>query len=176
MRQIFKDFDFENFWDNNEYAQENYISETLTDELLKEVQAELPYKIPSSYIEFMQCQNGGIPVNTCYPTNTPNGWADDHIAIDMISGISKNELNSLAGEYGSQYMIEDIDYPDIGIYFAGSPCGHAMIALDYSECGKDGEPCVVYVEQDDDNKIFLAKDFETFIKGLKHEDEFIDDK
>lgn len=113
-------------------------------------------------------------MNTCYPTDTPNSWSDDHIAIDMIDGISKNEFNALAGDYGSQYMIEDIGYPDIGIYFASSPCGHAMIALDYRECGNDDEPCVVYVRQDG-NIIFLAKDFEIFIKGLKHIDEFIDD-
>jgi len=48
-----------------------------------------------------------------------------------------------------------------------------MVVLDYSSCGKDGEPEVVHIDQEDDyRKIFLAKDFETFIKGLKSEDEF----
>lgn len=98
----------------------------------------------------MQYQNGGVPTNTCHPTQSPTSWADTHIAIDTINGISKNELNSLAGEYGSQYIIEMAGYPDIGIYFAGSPCGHAMIALDYSQCGNTGEPCVVYIDQAND--------------------------
>jgi hypothetical protein len=48
-----------------------------------------------------------------------------------------------------------------------------MILLDYSNCGKDGEPEVAHVDQESDyKKIFLAKDFETFIKGLKDEEEF----
>jgi hypothetical protein len=48
-----------------------------------------------------------------------------------------------------------------------------MILLDYSKCGKDDEPEVVHVDQENDyKKTFLAKDFETFIKGLKNEEEF----
>lgn len=175
MSKIFADFDFANFWNNSEYALENYVNEPLTENLLKEVQADLPYKIPQSYIEFMKYQNGGQPFNTCYPTNTPTLWADDHVAVDAIAGISKKDINSLGGEYGSQCMIDN-GYPDIGIYFAGCPSGHAMFAFDYTECGKDGEPSVVYVAQEDDFEItFLAKDFATFIKGLKSEDEFIND-
>ena len=46
-----------------------------------------------------------------------------------------------------------------------------MILLDYSRCGKDGEPEIVHVDQEADyKKTFLAKDFETFIKGLKPEE------
>jgi hypothetical protein len=65
-------------------------------------------------------------------------------------------------------------YPAIGIYICDCPsAGHDMVLLDYSNCGKDGEPEVVHIDQEDDyKKIFLAKDFETFIKGLKDEDEF----
>jgi formylmethanofuran dehydrogenase subunit B len=46
-----------------------------------------------------------------------------------------------------------------------------MIMLDYSKCGNDGEPEVVHVDQEDDYEItFLAKDFESFVKGLVNED------
>jgi len=39
--------------------------------------------------------------------------------------------------------------------------------LDYSECGNEGEPIFVHVDQEYDyKKTFLAKDFETFIRGL----------
>ena len=52
-----------------------------------------------------------------------------------------------------------------------------MFALDYRECGKDGEPKVVLVEQEWDFEIVeLAPDFETFIRSLRHEDEFIDEE
>ena len=45
--------------------------------------------------------------------------------------------------------------------------------LDYRKCGNEGEPEVVHVDQDEDYKItFVAKDFETFVKGLVSEEEF----
>ena len=43
-----------------------------------------------------------------------------------------------------------------------------MIFLDYRECGKNGEPKVVCVDQEEDYSItFLADNFEDFIRGLK---------
>lgn len=173
MPNVFSDFDFKNFWDNSDYALETYVSEPLTDEMLVYAENELGYKLPSSYVELMRLQNGGHPINDCFPTQTPTLWADNYVKMDSISGISTKEICGLCGEYGSLYMIEDIEYPDIGVYFAGCPSGHAMFAFDYRKCGKDGEPSVVYVAQEDDFEItFLAKDFETFIKGLKNESEF----
>ncbi len=48
-----------------------------------------------------------------------------------------------------------------------------MIALDYREKGKEGEPSVVHIDQEDDYRItFLADNFETFIRGLLNDDVF----
>lgn len=42
-----------------------------------------------------------------------------------------------------------------------------MIFFDYRECGPQGEPKVVHVDQEMDYKItFLADNFEEFIRGL----------
>lgn len=174
MSRIFADFDFKSFWDNSEYALENYVSEPLTDKLLKEVEGELGYKLPASYVEFMRYQNGGVPFKTSFPTQTPTSWADNHIAITGIWGIAKQKDYSLGGGLGSQFHLDEWGYPDIGVYFADCPsAGHDLIALDYSDCGRNGEPCVVHIDQEwDYQKTFLAKDFETFIKGLKHDSEF----
>lgn len=174
MSETFKDFDFENFWDNCEYAQEAYISEPFSDELLLEIENELGFKLPKDYIEFMRYQNGGTPFNTCHSTDTPTSWAEDHIAITGIFGIHREKDYSLCGELGSQFMIDEWGYPDDCVYFASCPsAGHDMIAFDYSECGKNGEPCIVHIDQECDyEKTFLAKDFATFIKGLKNDDEF----
>jgi hypothetical protein len=64
-------------------------------------------------------------------------------------------------------------YPSDGIYICDCPsAGHDMILLDYSACGKNGEPEVVHVDQENNfKKTFLAKDFETFIRGLRQEEE-----
>src|SRR5262249_42865810 len=64
--------------------------------------------------------------------------------------------------------------PPIGVCFADTPtAGHEMIVLDYRECGKRGEPRVVYVDQEDDYSItFVAPDFATFVRGLVNAEEY----
>ena len=48
-----------------------------------------------------------------------------------------------------------------------------MIFLDYRECGSQGEPKIVHVDQEWDYKITpLADSFEEFIRGLVNEDDF----
>lgn len=71
-------------------------------------------------------------------------------------------------------MIEEWEYPDIGVYFGECPsAGHDMICLDYRKCGKNGEPQVVHVDQEYDYKItFLAENFEQFVRGLVGEEMF----
>jgi hypothetical protein len=51
-----------------------------------------------------------------------------------------------------------------------------MICLDYRECGIEGEPQVVHIDQELDYKItFVAPNFESFIRGLEKEDAFEND-
>lgn len=173
MRQkIFSDFDFSDFWEDSEYALREYVEEKPSDELILSIEKELGYKFPDSYIELMKLHNGGIPKNTCYPTNEPTSWSADHIAITGIKGIGRTKLYSLCGELGSQFKITEWEYPNDGIYICDCPsAGHDMIMLDYSKCGNSGEPEVVHVDQEHDyKKTFIAKDFETFIRGLVNSD------
>lgn len=175
MNEAFKGFDFDGFWDNSsEYVQRAYIFDAFSDELLLEIEERLGFKLPKDYVEFMRHQNGGSPFKTCFPTEVPTSWAEDHIAIECIFAIHKEKDYSLCGALGSQFMIDEWGYPADCVYFASCPsAGHDMVAFDYSECGKDGEPCVVHIDQESDyKKTFLAKDFATFIKGLKNESEF----
>ncbi len=51
-----------------------------------------------------------------------------------------------------------------------------MLCLDYRDCGPQGEPTVVHVDQESDYKItFVAKDFASFIRGLEPDDAFDDE-
>jgi hypothetical protein len=170
----FENYDFSDFWDDNDYSLKNHIEEFPSDELIKSIEDELGYKLPKSYIELMKMHNGGIPTKTCFPVKEPTSWADDHIAITSIMGIGRTKPYSLCGELGSNFMKEEWGYPDIGICICDCPsAGHDMIMLDYSECGENGEPKVVHVDQECDYKIvFLANNFEEFIKGLISEDNF----
>lgn len=170
----FEDFDFTGFWDDNAYALKEYVSEPPTDELIASVEEELGYKLPASYIWLMKQHNGGMPVNTCYPTDEPTSWAEDHVAITGIYGIGREKPCSLCGELGSQFMIDEWEYPAIGVAICDCPsAGHDMIFLDYRACGPQGEPAVVHVDQECDYQItHLADSFEEFICGLTHESDF----
>ena len=47
-----------------------------------------------------------------------------------------------------------------------------MIFLDYSDCGPEGEPCVVHIDQEADYEItYLADNFKDFIDGLFNNEE-----
>lgn len=115
-----------------------------------------------------------IPVNTCFPTDVPTSWAKDHVAITGIFGIGREKSYSLCGGLGSQFMIDDWGYPAIGVAICDCPsAGHDMIFLDYRECGSQGEPKIVHIDQECDYKITpLADNFEAFIRGLVNEDDF----
>lgn len=170
----FSDMSLDDFWDDSEYARKAYQSETPTDELIASIEEELGYKLPSSYIALMKQRNGGIPKNTCFPTEDATSWAEDHIAITGILGIGREKSYSLCGDLGSQFMIDDWGYPDIGVVICDCPsAGHDVIMLDYRACGRDGEPEVIHVDQEDDYEItFLADNFEAFIRGLVNEEEY----
>ncbi|WP_195259893.1 immunity protein Imm33 domain-containing protein [Anaerotruncus colihominis] len=167
----FEGFDLTNFWDDNWYALKEYVSDPPSDELIASVEEELGYKLPAAYIWLMKQHNGGIPVNTCYPCDEPTCWSDDHVAITGIFGIGREKSCSLCGELGSQFMIDEWEYPAIGVAICDCPsAGHDMIFLDYRACGPQGEPAVVHVDQENDYKItHLADSFEEFICGLEHE-------
>ncbi|MBH5330359.1 SMI1/KNR4 family protein [Eikenella sp. S3360] len=176
MTKPFQDFDLSSVWEPNGYADKHYKEAPFTPETLAEVEMILGYKLPQSFIALMAIQNGGTFRNKCYPTTQPTSWSDNHVVIEEVSGIGLGKAGSLCGEMGQKLWLGDWGYPPIGVYFANDPtAGHAMFALDYRQCGKNGEPEVVLVEQERDYEIIkLAPDFETFIRHLQHEDNFSD--
>lgn len=157
----FENFDFSNFWDDCEWARKAYIHEPPTDELIAEIEAELGYKLPESYIWLMKQHNGGVPVKTCFCVE------NDVFEVAGILGIGSH------GEHSPHFSITDDiisewGYPNIGVPLCNCPsAGHDMIFLDYRECGPQGEPQVVHIDQEVDYRItFMANNFEEFIRGL----------
>jgi len=165
------------FWEQHDYYTENYVEPPPTPAVIASIETELGYRLPASYIALMQSQNGGAPVNVCFPTTTRTSWAEDHVAIQAFMGIGRDKGWSLCGPGGSQFMMDEWGYPAIGVYFGNCPsAGHDMIALDYRQCGPHGEPQVVHVDQERDYQItVLAPDFEAFVRGLVHESRYDDD-
>ncbi len=170
----FSEMSLSAFWEDSDYARKSYQSEPPSDELIASIEKELGYKLPASYIYLMKQHNGGVPRNTCFPTDMATSWAEDHIAITGIMGIGREKSYSLCGDLGSPFMIEEWGYPDIGVVICDCPsAGHDVVMLDYRACGRDGEPEVIHVDQEDDYEItFLADNFEAFIKGLVNEEHY----
>ncbi len=170
--KIFNDFDFSDFWEDEIYDH-GYSGPEPSDELILTIEKELGYKFPASYIEFMKFQNGGTPLKNSFPTTPEKHW-DEYREISGFFGIGRNNEHTLCGEYGNKFWIEEWGYPNIGVYIGdGISGGHELILLDYSNCGKDGEPEVVYIDQElDYRKTFVAKDFETFVRELVNPDVF----
>ena len=128
----FEGFDLTSFWEENcEYTLENYVSNPPSELLIDEIERELGYKLPESYIFLMKQQNGGMPINSCFPTLEPTNWAPDHFEITGIMGIGRDKPFSICGELGSQFMIDEWGYPPIGVAICDTPsAGHEMIFLD----------------------------------------------
>ena len=143
----FDGFDLAAFWADSDYARKEYTEPPPTPQAIAAVEAELGYRLPASYVALMQRQNGGIPINRCFPTGQPTSWAEDHVAISAFKGIGFQKQWSLCGGLGSRFKIEEWEYPDIGVYFGDCPsAGHDMIALDYRACGPAGEPAAAQAD------------------------------
>jgi len=165
MKDTFDVLDLQNFWDDSNYFTS---PSPITDELIKATEELLNYKLPQTYIELLKSKNGGSPKNNYFPI--PNSDNNNYVIVNGICGIG-GQWGIDSKELGSRFMIEEWGYPDIGIVFGQCPsAGHDVIILDYSLCGKDGEPQILHVDQESDyRKTFLAKNFETFICGLVNE-------
>ncbi|MFW1641672.1 SMI1/KNR4 family protein [Vibrio parahaemolyticus] len=176
MEKHFDNFDLANFWKDSDYARKEYVGEEPTDAMVLEIEEELGYKLPASYVELMHSQNGGLPESTCFPTSKSNSWAEDHVVIHGFLGIGREKSYSLCGDLGSQFMMQEWGYPNIGIYFGDCPsAGHDMLCLDYRGCGPNGEPVVVHVDEENDYEItHLANSFEEFVEGLVNKSQFED--
>jgi hypothetical protein len=170
----FENFDLSRFFEDSAYALETYGEPCPSDTDVAAIERELGYRLPAAYVVLCRQQNGGIPIRTCFRTSQPTSWAEDHVAIHGIAAIGRRKNHSLCGPLGSRFMVREWGYPPLGVYFGDCPsAGHDMICLDYSQCGPEGEPGVVHVDQELDYQLtYLAPDFQAFIKGLESEEAF----
>ena len=155
-------------WDNDKYSLEEYVGKAPTDEDFKKVEKELGYRLPESYKALMRIQNGGELKKNTFEGPFQRNWERPLFNVLGIYGVDSSKKYSLCGQYGNKFWIEEWKYPNVGIAICEtSTGGHDMIFLDYSDCGPEGEPCVVHIDQEGDYEItYLADNFKDFIDGL----------
>ncbi|MEU2234317.1 SMI1/KNR4 family protein [Streptomyces vietnamensis] len=141
---------------------DEYVGPPVDAEMIRQAEDVLQVRLPKSYVDLLSMQNGGVLRNRCFPTEFPTSWARDHICVDVIRGVGGEE----GVEIVSADMIDEWEYPDIGVVFGVTPsAGHDTVMLDYSECGPLGEPAVAYIDEDRVPRR-LASSFAEFVSGL----------
>jgi len=135
------------------------------DATLAVAQARLTYKLPAAYVALLRVRNGGDLRRTRCETDFATSWAPDHFVVESLVGVGQAAL-ALDGDTGSDYMIREWGYPDIGLVVGVTPsAGHDTVMLDYRDCDPDSEPRVVYVDEDRIPRI-VAESFGAFIDAL----------
>jgi hypothetical protein len=139
--------------------------------MVRQAEELLGVRLPQSYVQLMYRQNGGLLKRTCFPTGFRTSWSADHFQVDIIRGIGYEK----GIDEQSNALIFEWKYPDVGVVIGVTPAaGPDTVMLDYSESGPDGEPAVVYVDEDRVRR-WIADSFESFINGLVSEEEYSDE-
>lgn len=147
------------------FTDDNYYSgPPVNADMVRAAEARIGFRLPRAYLELLHERNGGVPIRRCFPTVVRTSWAEDHIEISGLLGIGTER--GIDGKLGSAYLIQEWDYPNIGIVICDTPSGgHDTVMLDYRECGPEGEPQVVYVDEDR-TILTLAANFDEFADRL----------
>ncbi|MCF2530733.1 SMI1/KNR4 family protein [Yinghuangia soli] len=115
--------------------------------MAERAQESLGVVLPRRYLDLLAVRNGGLLRRRVCPTPFRTSWAGDHFEVQQLYGIGGD--NGIDAETGSAYLIDEWDYPPIGVVLFGTPSGgHDTVMLDYSVCGPGGEPSVAYVDED----------------------------
>ncbi|MBS9803003.1 SMI1/KNR4 family protein [Bacillus toyonensis] len=143
------------------WADDDYLKlAPINDELIKKAEEVLNVKLPESYINLLKEQNGGTLRLDVHPTSKPNSWADDHVNISGLYGISFDENESSILE--SHYLIREWEMPENIVLLSGD--GHTSIALDYRNVAEN--PPVIFIDNEFEEFIELAPNFESFLQNL----------
>ena len=64
--KVFENFDWNSFWEESDYASKEYVGKIPTDKEIEDIENEIGYKLPDSYIELIKHCNGGTPAATLF--------------------------------------------------------------------------------------------------------------
>ncbi len=167
----FDNFDYEAFWGFS------FELDAIEEGMVEKVEKELGYKLPASYIKFMNVQNGGLPAQSIIYADVFLEFREKYLEIQHVMPISdkddgEDQEDSIVA--ATKFLVDERGFPPIGIAICTTIMLQDMgIFLDYSECGNDGEPKVSHVNKVENyKKTVLAENFEEFIRNLLDEGDF----
>ncbi|MFV5997946.1 SMI1/KNR4 family protein [Streptomyces sp. NPDC056231] len=153
-------------WSGGTYG----VQPPLTDEVVAEAEQTLGVALPLSLLDLLRVENGGEVSSdwNAFPTDQPTSWSADHVPFGELMGIGHRER--MVSLLDTPYLVEEWDLPSPVVLISGD--GHYWIALDYRECGRQGQPSVTWLDTDLDMELRLAADFRSFVEGLTSEASF----
>lgn len=128
---------------------------TLNDSLIAAAEQNLGVKLPGAYLSLLRRQNGGSLNDEWFTTK--QGF---EFECQEIPGLGYPE--GIDGEFGSNYIIEEWQYPEGVIYLTGD--GHTGVCFDYRKCGSQGEPTIIWVDKESEEEHQIAPNFAAFLK------------
>ncbi|WP_026930074.1 SMI1/KNR4 family protein [Glycomyces tenuis] len=157
--------DLDGLFDEETY----YTGPALSEALVANAERLLGVTLPIAYVEVLRYKNGGSLLRRKFPTRFPTSWADDHFEVRAILGVGgATGIDSPDG--GSRHLIEEWEYPSIGVVFAECPSGgHDTVMLDYTKRNATGEPTVAYIDEDRVPRT-VADSFNGFLEHLENAD------
>ncbi|QEC75685.1 SMI1/KNR4 family protein [Mucilaginibacter ginsenosidivorax] len=137
-----------------------YLQPTLTDEMVKEAENLIGFRLPYEYVNLLKIQNGGYIRYTL--KNTPHS---------VIAGIGLNYPSITDFEWFRSYD----DYMSFSLegLFPFDGDGHWNLCLDYRK--NNLEPEITYIDTESDFEELIASNFSCYLNMLEIEveDEYI---
>ncbi|MFF2088423.1 SMI1/KNR4 family protein [Nocardia sp. NPDC058176] len=154
------------FWEPGEDA-----PEPATDTLISSAEQTLGMRLPTLMCRLLREQNGGRVSDQWNAFRLPDpAWDEDWASLSELMGIDPDtELSILE----TPYLTQEWDLPAQLVLLDGD--GHRWLALDYRDCGPQGEPSVAYFETDTGTSQPVAPDFGRFLESLCPESTFNDE-
>ena len=142
----------------------------VTSSQIDQAERKLGLALPDAYREMLEYSNGAVLSKKFVRTPFATSWSETGFAIEGFLGIGYED--GIDGEFGSDYLIAEWGYPNIGLVVGQCPsAGHDVVMLDYSDVGADSrQPSIAYVDEDRIPRR-VASSFEEFIELLEEEPE-----
>ena len=159
---LFDGVELERLFDNeSEYGKEYRFGE-ISDELIQRAEETMGWKIPPSYRELLEFQNGGLISDEL-----------DECWLSAIYGISPDPGNWNGLEEMFDNWKNEWEYPDIGIPFGETQsAGHDMYYMDYRVTDENGEPRIVRIDNEFENEVhYVADNLVDFIRLILKNEE-----
>ncbi|OLP63095.1 hypothetical protein BACPU_34950 [Bacillus pumilus] len=153
------------FWDKDIESDDTF--KAINERKISKAEKKLGVILPDTYKKLILEQNGGYTIHNAFPTDQPNGWAEDHVSFDHLRGIAKGE-----GIMDSDYLIEEWELPEGLVLICGD--GHTWIALDYRETKEN--PPIHYFDLEYETDFKLAHSFDELIAGHYTADDELSDE